>query len=116
MKVLGDWRLADNRARSALIAQWFNPAAFALPATGTFGNAGRDIVIGPGSATTNLALVKNIPVPLWHDGKVQVRSELFNVFNRVNLSNPNGTFGSNLGRITSAGSARVIQFALKVLY
>jgi outer membrane receptor protein involved in Fe transport len=114
--VVGDWHLPDNRPRSALIAQWFNPAAFAAPATGTFGNAGRDIIIGPGTATTNLALVKNIPVPMWRDGKVQVRSEFFNVFNRVNLSNPSGSLGSNMGRITSAGSARVIQFAVKVLY
>jgi outer membrane receptor protein involved in Fe transport len=114
--IVGDWQLSDNRPRSALIAQWFNPAAFVAPATGTFGNAGRDIVIGPGSTTTNLALVKNIPVPLWHDGRVQLRSEFFNVFNRVNLSNPSASLGSSMGRITSAGSARVIQFAVKVLY
>ncbi len=114
--LVGDWQLSNNRSRSELIAQWFNPAAFALPTTGTFGNAGRDIVIGPGTATTNLALVKNIPVPMWRDGRVQFRSEFFNVFNRVNLSNPSSTMGTNLGRITSAGSARTIQFALKVLY
>jgi hypothetical protein len=111
--LVGDWRLSDNRSKSELIATWFNPAAFQLPAAGTFGNAGRDIVIGPPSTTTNLALVKNFPVPF---GRVQVRSEFFNVFNHVNFSNPGSTMGSSLGRITSAGSARVIQFAVKVLY
>jgi hypothetical protein len=48
--------------------------------------------------------------------KFQFRSEFFNVLNRVNLSNPNTTVGSSMGRITGAGSARVLQFALKVLF
>ena len=48
--------------------------------------------------------------------KIQFRSEFFNVLNRVNLGNPNVTFGSSMGRITSAGSPRVLQFALKVLF
>jgi hypothetical protein len=38
------------------------------------------------------------------------------VLNRVNLGNPNVTVGSSMGRITSAGAARVLQFALKVLF
>jgi len=48
--------------------------------------------------------------------KIQFRSEFFNVLNRVNLGNPNTTVGSSMGRITSAGSARVLQFALKLLF
>jgi len=48
--------------------------------------------------------------------KIQFRSEFFNVLNRVNLGNPNVTLGSKMGQITSAGSARVLQFALKVLF
>ncbi len=48
--------------------------------------------------------------------KIQFRSEFFNVLNRVNLGNPNLTVGNTMGRITSAGSARVLQFALKVLF
>jgi hypothetical protein len=112
----GNWRLPDGRDTSAQIAQWFNPAAFTAPAQGTFGNAGRDLVIGPGSTTANIALFKNLPLPFGSGVKAQFRAEFFNVLNSVNLSNPNGTLGANLGRITSAGSARVGQFALKVLF
>jgi outer membrane receptor protein involved in Fe transport len=114
--VVGDMNLSSDRSLSAKIAQWFNPAAFATPATGTFGNAGRDIVIAPGTATANVALFKSFPVPLREGMKIQFRSEFFNVLNRVNLGNPNTTVGSSMGRITSAGSARVLQFALKLLF
>ena len=54
--------------------------------------------------------------PLREGMKLQFRSEFFNVLNRVNLGSPNVTVGSSMGRITSAGSARVLQFALKVLF
>ena len=114
--VVGDWRLPDDRSPSAKIAQWFNPAAFAAPATGTFGNAGRDIIIAPGQSNVNVGLFKNIGLPFREGMKVQVRSEFFNVMNHVNLGNPNVTLGSKMGQITSAGSPRVLQFALKVLF
>ena len=97
-----------GRTLSQEIAQWFNPAAFATPATGTFGNAGRDIITAPGTATANVGLFKTFPVPLREGVRIQFRSEFFNVLNRVNLGNPNVTLGSSMGRITSAGSARVL--------
>lgn len=114
--VVGEWRLPGDRPRAAKIAQYFNPAAFAVPATGTFGNAGRNIIIAPGSATTNAGLFKNFPVPLREGMKVQFRSEFFNLLNRVNLGSPNVTVGSSMGRITSAGSPRILQFALKLIF
>ena len=114
--VVGSASEPSGRTLSAELAQWFNPAAFAAPATGTFGNAGRDIITAPGTATANVGLFKTFPVPLREGMKIQFRSEFFNVLNRVNLGNPNVTLGSSMGRITSAGSARVLQFALKLLF
>jgi outer membrane receptor protein involved in Fe transport len=114
--VVGDMNISGDRTLSQRIAQFFNPAAFATPATGTFGNAGRDIITGPGSATANAGLFKTFPLPVREGMKIQFRSEFFNVLNRVNLSSPNVTVGSSMGRITSAGSARVLQLALKVLF
>jgi outer membrane receptor protein involved in Fe transport len=113
---IGDWHLSSDRPLAARLAQYFNPAAFAMPATGTFGNAGRDTIIGPGSASVNAGLFKSFAIPFREGMKVQFRSEFFNVLNRVNLGNPNVTLGSSMGKITSAGSARVLQFALKVLF
>ncbi|MGA2268000.1 MAG: carboxypeptidase regulatory-like domain-containing protein [Bryobacteraceae bacterium] len=114
--VVGDMSVSSDRDLTSKIAQWFNPAAFATPATGAFGNAGRDLITAPGTATANVALFKSFPVPLREGMKIQFRSEFFNVLNRVNLGNPNTTVGSSMGRITSAGSARVLQFALKLLF
>ena len=95
--------MRGGRTLSQEIAQRFNPAAFATPATGTFGNAGRDIITAPGTATANVGLFKTFPVPLREGVRIQFRSEFFNVLNRVNLGNPNVTLGSSMGRITSAG-------------
>jgi hypothetical protein len=60
----GDWHLPGDRSLSAKITQWFNPAVFSPPATGTFGNAGRDIIIAPGSANVNAGLFKAVPLPV----------------------------------------------------
>jgi hypothetical protein len=114
--VSGSPFLSSDRSFSEKIAQWFNPAVFSMPATGTFGNAGRDILLGPGNATVNGGLFKTFPIPLREGMRLQFRSEFFNLLNRVNLSNPNTSLGSSNGRITSAGSARALQFALKLLF
>jgi len=46
--------------------------------------------------------------------RLQIRSEFFNLFNRVNFGNPGSTVGTtSYGIINSAGDARIIQFALK---
>jgi hypothetical protein len=108
--------LPGDRPRGDKILAWFDRNAFVQPATGTFGNVGRNALVGPPSAVTNFGLFKNFRLT-WRDGlRLQFRSEFFNVFNSVNLGSPNGTFGSTLGRITSAGEPRIIQFALKLIF
>ncbi|MBI3403930.1 MAG: TonB-dependent receptor [Acidobacteria bacterium] len=96
-------------------AQWFNTAAFTMPAFGTFGNAGRNILDGPGLATVSFSLIKNIP--LADRVKVQFRSEFFNLFNRTNYDQPDNFLGSpTFGQILSAGSPRHVQFGLKAVF
>lgn len=117
--VIGDMSLPDDRTRQEKILRWFNPAAFAAPARGTFGNAGRNIGRAPGSINADLGLFKSFQNPAgerW--GRLQFRAELFNVTNRVNLGAPSSNLnaGANFGRITSAGSPRIVQFALKYLF
>jgi outer membrane receptor protein involved in Fe transport len=115
--VVGNWHLPGGRSEAAEIAQWFNPLAFQMPASGTFGDAGRNVIIGPGSRNVNLALFKNIPLPVGEGTRLQFRSEFFNALNLVNLGNPNTNLSSKgVGQITSASSARVLQFALKILF
>lgn len=113
--VVGDWRLPDNRPKAERIARWFNPAAFVLQREGTFGTAGRNILRGPGSVNVDWGLFKQIP--LFERHTLQFRGEFFNLFNRANFGLPNNNLQSPLfGRITSAGSPRIIQFALKYVF
>ncbi|MCC7341594.1 MAG: carboxypeptidase regulatory-like domain-containing protein [Bryobacterales bacterium] len=110
--LVGDPKLSGGRSRDEWLMKYFNTEAFAKPATGTPGTAGRSIVYGPGAATWNLSVFKNFELRENH--RLQFRSEFFSAFNHPNFSNPNSALNNkNFGRILGAGGARVVQFALK---
>jgi hypothetical protein len=95
--------------------RWFNTAAFAFPNPGTFGNAGRNIVEGPGFQNVNASLVKNTRFS--ETLNLQFRAEFFNLFNHPNFNLPDNFLGSpTFGRISSARDPRHIQFGLKLLF
>lgn len=112
---VGDPTLSGDRSRGDLIAKYFNTAAFAPNGVGVFGNAGRNSMIGPRSSNTDLAFLKNFGFS--ERISMQLRGELYNTFNQVNFGNPvNTVTAPTFGRLTSAGSPRVVQFGLKVNY
>ena len=81
-----------NRAAGGI--PWINPAAFAVPAANDpAGNLGRNAFYGPGFADVDLSVIKNIPVT--ERFKVQLRAEMFNLFNRKNFATGAGSVGSN---------------------
>ncbi len=94
----------------------FDSTAFALPAQFTFGNASRNILRGPKLMSTDLSLSKT--VGLGGPTKLQLRAEIFNVFNNVNFGNPSGAWGTvNFGRITgTAIPMRQIQLGARLLF
>jgi hypothetical protein len=102
---------------------YFDPAAFMLPAAGTYGNTGRNVLVGPGLATTDLSVAKNTAIS--EKVKAQFRAEFFNIFNRANFGTPNAvvftsataTPSPTAGVITSTSTtSRQIQFGLKLLW
>jgi hypothetical protein len=102
-------------ARLPQLMNCFDASAFAIPAQFTFGNASRNMLRGPKFVNTDLSLMKT--VMLGGGATVQVRVEMFNIFNTVNWGNPNGVFdNANFGRITSAGSMRQVQLGAKLLF
>jgi hypothetical protein len=108
--VIGDPHFADPDP-----AQWINPAAFAMPAFGTFGNAGRNAVQGPPLHEVNFSVLKD--TKLAEDLTLQFRAEMFNFFNTPNFLNPSIFFGTpGFGRILSARDGRELQFGVKVLF
>ena len=109
--------------------EWFDPAAFiAQPNnSGFYGNSRRDTLIGPGLATWDFSVMKNIAL---HEGlNLQFRAEMFNLLNRANFNTPNLILavvppGSTIpqanpdaGAITSTSTtSRQVQFGLKLLW
>ena len=71
------------------IKEWFNPAAFSLPANGTFGNVRRNSLYGPGINVFNLSGGKTFSMP-WENIKIQLRCDAANVFNHASFGQPNG--------------------------
>jgi hypothetical protein len=107
------------------IGEWINPAALAVPADGTFGNAPRNISRGPGAWQIDLDGAKQIP--LSESVRLEFRSEFFNIFNHPQYGLPQATFGvPGFGSITQtvntttpvspvgSGTPREIQFALRL--
>jgi hypothetical protein len=103
---------------------WFNPAAFVFPGSGFRGRVGRNILQGPGLATTDLAIVKN--TSLSGRKTIQLRLEVFNILNRANFdlpaNDPDGEaiFDDQGNRIPTAGQifatatdAREMQIAVR---
>ena len=79
------------------------------------GNAGRNILDGPGYQNVNLAVIKHLS--LGGDARLQLRAETFNVLNHGNLDLPDAFLGSpTFGQILSAQSPRRFQFGIKALF
>jgi hypothetical protein len=99
--------------RAEQISMFFDTSLFRANETDKFGNVGRNGLYDPASSNTDLGLFKNFGIR--ESMKVQFRAELFNAFNQVSPSNStNIIISPTFGKITSAGSARVVQFAMKL--
>jgi hypothetical protein len=93
--------------------QFYNPAALAAPAPFTFGDAGRDILPGPGNAVIDLSLHRRFH--LSERQTMEGRVEAFNSLNHPNIGIPlpYPDFGPIYGEAVSAGNPRRLQFALR---
>ena len=120
---------ADRNVVGYSAAQYLNPASFTTPPLGTYGNLGRNQITGPGFGDVDLSLIKN--VPLYKERvHAQLRVEMFNILNRVNLAQPNGnnSSGGSFGESTStigvsygapgigAGEPYNTQLAAKIIF
>jgi outer membrane receptor protein involved in Fe transport len=117
--------IIGNPARPAdasQVAEYFNTAAFAPAATGTFGTVGRNTLRGPAFFDVDASIFKNF---LFTERfRLQFRAEAFNIENRPNFLNPSSASpyttaslaSATFGRITAANDPRVLQFGLKLLF
>jgi outer membrane receptor protein involved in Fe transport len=110
--LVGDPTLpADQRTPG----HWFNTEAFSAAPVFTLGSASRNPVRGPSYRDVDLALTRRIPAGAGR--AIEVRAEVFNLLNTVNLGAPNAVQGAaNFGTITTAFDPRVVQVALKFVF
>ena len=115
--LIGTPGLSNSRSKADTINMYFNPAAFVANPIGTFGNFGRNVLIGPGTANVDFTVNKDVPINE-RFGKFQVRFEFFNFFNRAKFDNPNASLAApaQIGKITSAGPGRIVQFGAKYIF
>jgi hypothetical protein len=118
---LRDGNLPDDERT---VQRWFDTEAFRTPGTLQFGNAGRDILRGPGTRQLDFSLFKAFPLGPELGRRVEFRIEAFNIANTPQFNNPASTFGSSgFGTISSAGApltlqrtSRQLQLALKFYF
>ncbi len=93
-------------AANQTITNWFNPAAFSLPAKGTWGNAGRYLGRGPDMFEVDSTLQKRFRVT--ERLALNFRASAYNLFNHPVFANPSGGIGSLTGGApVSAGFGRI---------
>ena len=109
-------------------SRWFDPTAFVLPAAGTFGNAGRNDLIGPDLKTVDASFSRQFSWPqLGSQARVELRLEVFNLFNRANFGPPSlvafsGTADNeaplaSFGQIrTTVTSSRQTQLGVRITF
>jgi hypothetical protein len=109
-------------ASQRTLGKWFNTAAFAVPAAGTYGSSGRNSLEGPGTKSVDFSIFKD--THLAESKVLQLRAEVFNLANTPQFNLPAATAGTAAaGIVSSAGSditfqrtERQIQLAAKVTF
>lgn len=101
------------------LTEWFNKTEYSLNGPGTYGDAGRNSLLGPGGYEPDVAIFRDFQYQL-HDKQqeVELRLEGFNATNHPEFSNPSGTYSSaQFGKILStANNARIMQLSLKYVF
>ncbi len=88
--------------------EWFNPAAYANPVPGTFGNSGRNTLVGPGFTDVDLSIAKDFPLR-FEGMNLEVRADMYNMLNHVNYANPDADVGyTSTGALADPDSGEIL--------
>ena len=113
----GDWLRNPNLPNSQRsIDRWFDTGFVGPSLPGVVGNAGRNLIYGPGTRSFDFVLRRDFRLP-WEGHVIEFRFESFNLTNTPPFYAPNRAVGTpGAGMITSAGEPRRNQFALKYAF
>ncbi|MCS7023437.1 MAG: TonB-dependent receptor [Bryobacteraceae bacterium] len=111
-------RVASGKLGNPSADRWFDVAAFVFPAQFVQGNAGRNILFGPGVVSTDLGLFRTFRIPQKEGLRAEFRAEAFNLLNTPQLGTPGSVLGNpNFGVIGgTARPNRQLQLGLKILF
>ena len=105
----------NDKPRGQKVFGYLDKAQFGLPALGSHGNAGRNILSAPGMANVDFSAFKDFR--LNESKRFEFRWEIFNLFNRPNFFGPNSNWSSaQFGWLNSARDPRIMQAGLKFIY
>jgi hypothetical protein len=111
--------IGDPNIRHKTASRFFDTSAFRIPQQGTFGNSGRNVIIGPGTWNIDMALARTLR--LSDATRAQFRADFYNVFNHPNFVAPPSMQNfadapDTFGALFVARSPRILQFGLKFLW
>src|SRR5579862_406232 len=110
----------DHRGKLShpTIQQWFDVSAFPVPGTYTYGNAGRNILTGPGMKDWDAGLFKSFSLSkLRHEAKMEFRGEFFNATNTPPFGLPDADVqDETAGRVLNSGAPREAQMSIKLAF
>jgi hypothetical protein len=107
--------VGDPYADAHTATRWFNPAAFAVPSAGTFGNLGRNAIIGPGTNNWDVSLQKIFAIT--ERVRTEFRAEVYNAPHHFSYFGVASQVGAaNFGQVTSATDPRTFQFGLRLTF
>jgi len=112
-------RIANGSLENPSVDRWFDTAAFVFPAAFTHGNAGRNILTGPGVVSFDASMQRNFGLPFISEAsRLEFRAEAFNVANTPQLGQPNAAVGNPAyGTIgATARSNRQMQLGLRLVF
>jgi hypothetical protein len=116
-----DWypnRVASGMVPNPSISEWFNPAAFVEPAAYTFGDSGRNVLLGPSYKDLDFSLSKSFPIrKLGEGGQFQIRADATDFLNNPNFGFPNSNIGTlGVGVISTANTSRQFELGVRLTF
>jgi len=111
-------RIGNGQLDNWSVQRYFDIGAFVFPAQFTYGNSGRNVLIGPGTNSFDLSVHRNFRLPINEASQLQFRAEAFNAFNRSHFDLPGSTIGTAAAGVIGATSLpnRQLQFGLKFIF
>jgi hypothetical protein len=106
-------RICDGRLSHPTLSEWFNTSCFPAEPVNTFGNSGRNVIIGPGAQLWDMSIERILRLREHFD--ITVRGEFYSVFNHQNWGSPDiYEPDPQFGEIFGKSNPRVVQFAMKL--